>query len=356
MSGQTTQQLEDKTSKKNGFEPPFDELQILSWILFPTFVTFWFTAILPVLPTPWNSILTVAFAGIFITVVVFAYKTMVSDPVDKYQNYSSESLEKVIPKHCYVCKRDVLPLSLHCRLCKKCVDGFDHHCKWLNTCIGRHNYKIFYVTLSSATGLVVFEVIVEIVLIICFVVDKGSLQTTLSRFYGGGSGSIDSWLIATSIMLALMVPVGALLVQLWTFHVGLIRDKTTTYAYLRDLQQKNAEKMRKKRLGINASKKEKKKKKKKGHDDKAGAVYPVNYNESDIFLGRSFLHSIFFCASPDRSNLTHLPYEKDAANIQKKERRAKQAAAANDHTNGAAAAVDVEDVRIPEKVEKISTV
>ena len=125
---------------------------------------------------------------------------------------------------------------------KKCVDGFDHHCKWLNTCIGRHNYKIFYVTLSSATGLVVFEVIVEIVLIICFVVDKGSLQTTLSRFYGGSSGSIDSWLIATSIMLALMVPVGALLVQLWTFHVGLIRDKTTTYAYLRDLQQKNAEK------------------------------------------------------------------------------------------------------------------
>ena len=103
-------------------------------------------------------------------------------------------------------------------------------------------------------------------------------------------------------------------------------------------------------------KKKKKKKKKKGHDDKAGAVYPVNYNESDIFLGRSFLHSIFFCASPDRSNLTHLPYEKDAANIQKKERRAKQAAAANDHTNGAAAAVDVEDIRIPEKVEKISTV
>ena len=68
-------------------------------------------------------------------------------------------------------------------------------------------------------------------------------------------------------MLALMVPVGALLVQLWTFHVGLIRDKTTTYAYLRDLQQKNAEKMRKKRLGINASKKEKKKKKKKGEEE-----------------------------------------------------------------------------------------
>ena len=124
----------------------------------------------------------------------------------------------------------------------KCVDGFDHHCKWLNTCIGRHNYKIFYVTLSSATGLVVFEVIVEIVLIICFVVDKGSLQTTISRFYGESSGSIDSWLIATSIMLALMIPVGALLVQLWTFHVGLIRDKTTTYAYLREPTTKKCRK------------------------------------------------------------------------------------------------------------------
>ena len=168
--------------------------------------------------------------------------------------------------------------------------------KWLNTCIGRHNYKIFYVTLSSATGLVVFEVIVEIVLIICFVVDKGSGQR-YPAFMVGGSGSIDSWFIATSIMLALMVPVGALLVQLWTFHVGLIRDKTTTYAYLSDLQQKNAEKMRKKRLGINASKKEKKKKKKKGHDDKAGAVYPANYSTSDVFLGRS-LCTPFFSASP----------------------------------------------------------
>ena len=148
-------------------------------------------------------------------------------------------------------------------------------------------------------------------------------------------------------MLALMIPVGALLVQLWTFHVGLIRDKTTTYAYLRDLQQKNAEKMRKKRLGIKASK-EKKKKKKKGHDDKAGAVYPANYTTSDVFLGRSLLHSIFFCVSADRSNLTHLPYEKDAANIEKKERRAKQTAATNDHANSATAAVDVEDVRIPE--------
>ena len=111
--------------------------------------------------------------------------------------------------------------------------------------------------------------------------------------------------------------------------------------------------MRNKRLGINASKKEKKKK--KGHDDKAGAVYPANYSTRMYFGAEALLH--FFCVSADRSNLTHLPYEKDAANIEMKERcKAKQTAAGIDNANSATAAVDVEDVRIPEKVEKISTV
>ena len=345
----------NKPPKKNGFEKPYDELQILSWILFPSFVIFWFFMILPVLATPLNIILTAIFAGLFVTIIVYAYKTIVSNPMDRYQQFSKALLNGINAKHCYVCNRDVFPLSLHCRLCRKCVDGFDHHCKWLNTCIGRHNYKIFYITLSSATYLVVFEVIVEICLIVAYAIDKEPLRKNLSIFYNNGAsqenddGSIDSWFIGLCVMTALMLPICFLLVQLWTFHVGLLHEKTTTYAYLRDLQQKKAERLRNKRLGINNDKK-KKKKKKKNNDDKAGgSVYPADYNDGeDIIQNRNWFESIFFCASNDRSNLMHLPFENDVCKaIPPKTNKDGGGDGDDDNTT---TVVSAEDIRLPEKV------
>jgi len=351
-----------KTPKQNGFEQPYDELQILSWILFPAFVVFWFLAILPVLSAPLNIILTVVFTGIFVTVIVYAYKTIVSNPMDRYQHYSTDLIYDVNPKHCYICDRDVFPLSLHCRICRKCVDGFDHHCKWLNTCIGRHNYKIFYVTLSSATYLVVFEVIVEICLIVLYIINKESLAQKLSSFYNTSSSNIDGWFVSLCIMTALMVPVCILLVQLWTFHVALIRDKTTTYAYLRNLQQEKAEKMRKLRLGIKDDNKKKdgrkKKSSRKNNDDKggAGAVYPADYNgngNDNTGHYRGLFESIFFCASNDRSNLMHLPFEDDKIVDDNKQKSVVEASDTNIATT---AVVSTDDIRLPERVDKTTTV
>lgn len=351
-----------KTPKQNGFERPYDELQILSWFLFPAFVVFWFLAILPVLSAPLNIILSVAFTGIFVTVIVYAYRTIVSNPMDRYQHYSTELLNEVNPKHCYICDRDVFPLSLHCRICRKCVDGFDHHCKWLNTCIGRHNYKIFYVTLSSATYLVVFELIVEICLFVIYIVNKEPLAQNLSSFYSTSPSNVDSWFVSLCVMVALMTPVCVLLVQLWSFHVGLIRDKTTTYAYLRNLQQEKAEKMRNLRLGIKDGNKKKSKGKKKSNrknkDDKggAGAVYPADYNSEDddnTNHGRSLLESIFFCASKDRSNLMHLPFEDDKIVDHNKQKNVVKASESSVATNSV---VSADDIRLPERIDKTSTV
>ena len=145
--------------KTNGFERPYDILQILSWFLFPAFAIFMFIGIVPALSgLIWKLIISIPYLFAYFSCAYYAYITTKSDAEDTLftkDGVHTDTVEDV--KHCYVCRQDVSSNTMHCRLCRKCIDGFDHHCKWLNTCIGRKNYKMFYKTLSSATLLVTLE-------------------------------------------------------------------------------------------------------------------------------------------------------------------------------------------------------
>ena len=87
---------------------------------------------------------------------------------------------------------------------------------------------------------------------------------------------------------------GFLLLQLWLFHVELLRKQITTYEYLKDLERRKREKGRvvKKHPNISSEK---------------GAVFPMQFNDSthksSSIYKRSILRSVFFCFTTEISNI-----------------------------------------------------
>ncbi|GJU31769.1 probable protein S-acyltransferase 22 [Tanacetum coccineum] len=95
--------------------------------------------------------------------------------------------------YCNLCEVEVYKYSKHCRVCDKCVDRFDHHCRWLNNCIGKKNYKKFFTLMVSAL------------------------------------------LLAVCTILALIATLP--LIQLFFFHVLLIKKGISTYDYIIALRE-----------------------------------------------------------------------------------------------------------------------
>ena len=148
---------------KHGCTRPFDELQMISWVVFPLFVVAFSCLCVPPLPLFAQCLLSIPFGLVVVGLFYFAAKTTLSDSGDP-QVYYGHQLQKDPEKHihwtsycvegskkCHVCKVHRQPLSEHCRVCKKCVETFDHHCKWLNNCIGSQNYY----------GLILFYFIIQ---------------------------------------------------------------------------------------------------------------------------------------------------------------------------------------------------
>ena len=151
------------------------------------------------------------------------------------EGFKEEVEEKT--KYCWVCQTNVYEVSMHCKYCDKCVSTFDHHCMWLNNCIGDANYEYFFKTVWF---LFLFSTVHVVSLII-----------QLSMYFGGHEGTktlANNWLQAgvpevvlgfNIGFLVLTLSIAVLVVQLLTFHIGLRREKITTYQFIiRDGQKK----------------------------------------------------------------------------------------------------------------------
>ena len=281
--------------KRNGFEIPYDELQVTSWILFPVLALYWFVGVLPCLRLLLKICLSVPFVSIFVLCAYFAFETTKTDAKDT--NFTNAPSLAALPgdvKKCYICEKEVASLTMHCRLCRKCIDGFDHHCKWLNTCIGQKNYKAFFRTLSCATGIVVIEWCVCFWLFFAYFTQPEALSVEMSLFWGKEDIELLIWFIVLCSFLFMLTPIGFLLLQLWLFHVELLRKQITTYEYLKDLERRKREKGRvvKKHPNISSEK---------------GAIFPMQFNDSthksSSIYKRSILRSVFFCFTTEISNI-----------------------------------------------------
>ncbi|KAK1419914.1 hypothetical protein QVD17_29351 [Tagetes erecta] len=138
--------------------------------------------------------------------------------------------------YCNLCEVEVFKYSKHCRVCDKCVDQFDHHCRWLNNCVGKKNYRQFFILMISALLLLILQWSTGIVVLICCFLDHKRFSLDIVTKLGSGF-SLAPYVIVVAVFTILAMIATLPLVQLFFFHVLLIKKGISTYDYIIALRE-----------------------------------------------------------------------------------------------------------------------
>ncbi|XP_051577800.1 palmitoyltransferase ZDHHC11-like [Myxocyprinus asiaticus] len=165
-------------SRVNGWSLPLHGFQLITWLMYSFMAIVGFGIYIPLLPSPWRFAAYGLIGAAFVLHLFTHVAAVTIDPADlsvrTRKDYSSPMRvfdntkhQHVIDNlHCSLCEVDVGPKAKHCSTCNKCIADFDHHCKWLNNCVGGRNYRLFFITISSAVcGMFLLTLVVLFVFI-----------------------------------------------------------------------------------------------------------------------------------------------------------------------------------------------
>ncbi|KAI7737759.1 hypothetical protein M8C21_013254 [Ambrosia artemisiifolia] len=138
--------------------------------------------------------------------------------------------------YCSLCEVEVFKYSKHCRVCDKCVDRFDHHCRWLNNCIGKKNYKKFFALMVSALLLLILQWSTGIVVLISCAIDHKRYKSEVASKLGS-SFTLAPYVAVVAVCTILAMIATLPLVQLFFFHILLIKKGISTYDYIIALRE-----------------------------------------------------------------------------------------------------------------------
>ncbi|CAI8617584.1 unnamed protein product [Vicia faba] len=141
--------------------------------------------------------------------------------------------------YCSLCEVEVFKYSKHCRVCDKCVNHFDHHCRWLNNCIGKKNYSQFFSLMVAAMLLFILQWCTGLLVLVCCFVERKQFSKEISSKLGS-SFSMAPFVIVVSACTILAMIATLPVVQLFFFHILLIKKGLSTYDYIvamRELEQ-----------------------------------------------------------------------------------------------------------------------
>lgn len=138
--------------------------------------------------------------------------------------------------YCSLCEVEVFKYSKHCRVCDKCVDRFDHHCRWLNNCIGKKNYERFFALMVSALLLLILQWSTGIVVMINLILDHKRFNVEIASKLGS-SFTLAPYVTVVVVCTILAMIATLPLVQLFFFHILLIKKGISTYDYIIALRE-----------------------------------------------------------------------------------------------------------------------
>ncbi|KAL5553710.1 hypothetical protein UlMin_041111 [Ulmus minor] len=142
--------------------------------------------------------------------------------------------------YCSLCEVEVFKYSKHCRVCDKCVDRFDHHCRWLNNCIGKKNYRQFFTLMVAALLLLILQWSTGILVLICCFLERKRFSMDIATKLGS-SFSLAPFIIVVALCTFLAMIATLPLVQLFFFHILLIKKGISTYDYIIALREQEQE-------------------------------------------------------------------------------------------------------------------
>ncbi|KAI1731503.1 DHHC palmitoyltransferase domain-containing protein [Ditylenchus destructor] len=227
----------------NGWQCPWDVMQVLSWVTIPLMCGVSILITLPLPHYPIVPILIGSFYGWNVLLVLILTSIDPSPPSTRHIRPATfernEHHQHVIEKgYCNVCKMNAFEGTKHCRQCNKCIPGYDHHCKWLNTCVGQRNYRCF-VTLVVSLTLMSFLLFVILFIAILFYIVRAVQGHTEPFRYDGGVIILDSvsWTVASLICILCYATVFGFTAHLLNFHFMLLRTGLTTISYIQQKRQ-----------------------------------------------------------------------------------------------------------------------
>ena len=230
--------------RKHGFERPFDTYQVISWVVFGLYVVAFATLYVPLHYSDAEGVALIClYVLLAIATFVSAERTMHIDPSDVCVVIKRKAEAAHVPppplppgatNFCYLCESNVRKRSKHCRRCNKCVDTFDHHCPWLNTCIGAVNYRHFLALLCTAFCLVTVHMATVVQSAVLLLTEA---EARSEKRLGLPAVAHGVLLIVTFVAL---LAAWLLLLQLFSFHLGLIYRRITTYEFI--IAQRNKQK------------------------------------------------------------------------------------------------------------------
>ncbi|KAK8810460.1 hypothetical protein WA158_007035 [Blastocystis sp. Blastoise] len=220
---------------RNGFQRPFEVMQIYSWVLTVVLIMCSLFILAPLLDTPFQYIFFVLSVLSSVTVITLCIVTTITDPKDP----SIEKDNRELPCYCYLCNAHIPKTTKHCRKCQKCIENFDHHCLWLNNCIGKSNYSLFISLLVACSIMLLINCLASIYLVIIFIINPSLADSTLFANYISISLPYYVYMIILAVILIInIIPLGYIL-QLLFFHIRLIYLHETTYSFLIKKERKN---------------------------------------------------------------------------------------------------------------------
>ena len=242
--------------RTNGFERPWNPMQIGTWMLLPLLLLQFLLFATPVLPLVASIICTIGVLLCGTSSAYFAYWCCKIDPIDERLRchlarqrgeMGGDANNSVDVEHshaaedptkfCWVDNIDVHESSMHCKFCDKCVYKFDHHCHWLNTCVGDANYKYFFWAVGATLAMVIVRGGALAWLVISYFIQysqqDGPSGPAIERFDDWFGANVGIFLaLVNAVFLSVDLICIALLLQLFFFHVRLRHEGITTYAYI----------------------------------------------------------------------------------------------------------------------------
>ncbi|KAM0057817.1 putative protein S-acyltransferase [Helianthus debilis subsp. tardiflorus] len=129
--------------------------------------------------------------------------------------------------YCSLCEVEVFKYSKHCRVCGKC---------WLNNCVGKKNYKKFFTLMVSALLLLVLQWSTGIVVLISCAIDHKRYKSEVASKLGS-SFKLAPYVAVVAVCTILAMIATLPLIQLFFFHLLLIKKGISTYDYIIALRE-----------------------------------------------------------------------------------------------------------------------